>query len=77
MAATVEKILIDCIQQGLMLPRDNIANDMLNLGYNLTFVQHQGRYLFSALVPIGIAVALAWGMLIRPITRRWRSRSRE
>jgi hypothetical protein len=28
------------------------------LWYNLTFVQHQGRYLFPALVPIGTAVAL-------------------
>ena len=41
------------------------------LGYNLTFVQHQGRYLFSALIPISIAVALAWGVLIWPVTRRW------
>jgi len=45
----------------------------LFLGYNLTFVQHQGRYLFSALIPISIAVALAWGVLIWPITRRWSS----
>ncbi len=28
------------------------------LWYNLTFVQHQGRYLFPALVPIGLAFAL-------------------
>ena len=28
------------------------------LWYNLTFVQHQGRYLFPALIPIGLAVAL-------------------
>ncbi|MBL7184651.1 MAG: hypothetical protein ISS50_09415 [Anaerolineae bacterium] len=26
--------------------------------YNLTFVQHQGRYLFPALVPLGLAFAL-------------------
>lgn len=26
--------------------------------YNLTFVQHQGRYLFPALIPIGLAFAL-------------------
>jgi 4-amino-4-deoxy-L-arabinose transferase-like glycosyltransferase len=45
----------------------------LFLGYNLTFVQHQGRYLFSALIPISIAVALAWSVLIWPITRRWSS----
>jgi hypothetical protein len=28
--------------------------------YNTQFVQHQGRYLFSALVPIGLAAALGW-----------------
>jgi 4-amino-4-deoxy-L-arabinose transferase-like glycosyltransferase len=28
--------------------------------YNATFVQHQGRYLFPALVPISLAVALGW-----------------
>jgi 4-amino-4-deoxy-L-arabinose transferase-like glycosyltransferase len=28
------------------------------LWYNLTFVQHQGRYLFPALIPIGLAFAL-------------------
>ena len=26
--------------------------------YNLTFVQHQGRYLFPALIPIGLGFAL-------------------
>jgi hypothetical protein len=34
------------------------------LYYNLTFVQHQGRYLFPALVPIALAMAYgthAWG----------------
>jgi 4-amino-4-deoxy-L-arabinose transferase-like glycosyltransferase len=28
--------------------------------YNTQFVQHQGRYLFPALVPIGLAAALGW-----------------
>jgi 4-amino-4-deoxy-L-arabinose transferase-like glycosyltransferase len=41
------------------------------LTYNLTFVQHQGRYLFSALVPIGIGVAVAWAALIRPLADRF------
>jgi len=39
--------------------------------YNLTFVQHQGRYLFSALVPIAIGVALAWALITRPVTNRY------
>ena len=28
------------------------------LWYNLTFVQHQGRYLFPALIPIGLAFSI-------------------
>ena len=43
----------------------------LYLGYNLTFVQHQGRYLFPALIPIGVGVALGLGMWIRPFANRW------
>ena len=32
------------------------------LVYNLTFVQHQGRYLFPALVPLALVCAVAtWG----------------
>jgi 4-amino-4-deoxy-L-arabinose transferase-like glycosyltransferase len=46
---------------------------LLFLTYNLTFVQHQGRYLFPALIPIAAAVALAWTALIEPISRRWRA----
>ena len=30
------------------------------LWYNTKFVQHQGRYLFTALIPLGLAVALGW-----------------
>ncbi len=43
------------------------------LTYNLTFVQHQGRYLFTGLIPIGIGVAIAWAALMRPLFRRWPS----
>jgi 4-amino-4-deoxy-L-arabinose transferase-like glycosyltransferase len=35
------------------------------LWYNSQFVQHQGRYLFSALIPIGLAVALGWREALR------------
>jgi len=41
--------------------------------YNLKFIQHQGRYLFPALVPIGLAFALGlqeWvNTLVRLISR--------
>jgi 4-amino-4-deoxy-L-arabinose transferase-like glycosyltransferase len=34
------------------------------LYYNLTFVQHQGRYLFPALIPIGLAFSIGWDHLL-------------
>jgi hypothetical protein len=43
----------------------------LHLGYNWTFAQHQGRYLFPALIPIGIGVAVGLGVWIRPFSPRW------
>jgi 4-amino-4-deoxy-L-arabinose transferase-like glycosyltransferase len=36
--------------------------------YNLGFVQHQGRYLFPALLPISVMVALGWQQILRPVT---------
>jgi len=33
--------------------------------YNTQFVQHQGRYLFPALVPIGMGFALGWREALR------------
>ena len=43
----------------------------VHAGYNLTFIQHQGRYLFPALIPIGLGIALGLGGWIRPLVRRW------
>jgi hypothetical protein len=37
----------------------------LYLYYNLSFVQHQGRYLFPALVPLGLAAAGGIGRWVR------------
>jgi 4-amino-4-deoxy-L-arabinose transferase-like glycosyltransferase len=42
--------------------------------YNFTFVQHQGRYLFPALIPMALGVALAVDALLRLI--RWPERLR-
>ncbi len=36
-------------------------NVLLLVVYNLRFVQHQGRYLFVSLIPIGIGMAAGWG----------------
>ena len=48
---------------------------LLTLGvhvvYNLTFVQHQGRYLFPALIPIALGLAVGLGLWFRPLRRRW------
>jgi 4-amino-4-deoxy-L-arabinose transferase-like glycosyltransferase len=44
---------------------------LVYLYYNLTYVQHQGRYLFPALIPIAIGVAVGLGNLWRPFARAW------
>lgn len=40
------------------------------LWYNVEFVQHQGRYLFPALVPLGLGFAWGWWGLERPSLAR-------
>jgi 4-amino-4-deoxy-L-arabinose transferase-like glycosyltransferase len=34
--------------------------------YNTQFVQHQGRYLFTALIPLAIAFAVGWAAAVAP-----------
>ncbi len=36
--------------------------------YNITFLQHQGRYLFTALIPIAIFLAAGWEQALAPRT---------
>ena len=46
------------------------------LYYNVTFVQHQGRYLFPALIPIGLAFAIGWWYILekmKQLLARWLS----
>jgi len=58
---------------GLMLLATSATLTFLSfVWYNLTFVQHQGRYLFPALVPIGLAVALGLVWLSQWVPGRWR-----
>ncbi|HEY0582189.1 MAG TPA: glycosyltransferase family 39 protein [Chloroflexota bacterium] len=41
------------------------------IGYNLTFLQFQGRYLFTALVPIGALLVAGWAAWLPRPTRAW------
>ena len=43
----------------------------LYLLYNVTFVQHQGRYLFPALAPLALGAALGLDWLLSPRVARW------
>lgn len=48
-------------------------NVLMYLYYNLTFVQHQGRYLFLALIPIGLAFTVGLSQWTTwPRLGRWR-----
>ncbi len=39
--------------------------------YNIQFVQHQGRYLFTALIPIAIGFCLGWDEAVTPRSARF------
>jgi hypothetical protein len=54
----------------LVLALAGLLTLILYLGYNLTFVQHQGRYLFVAIAPLSLAVAVAVRELLEPRTAR-------
>lgn len=55
---------------GVLLTAVFTLSIIVHVGYNVTFVQHQGRYLFPALIPIGMAVAIGLDFWIRPFARR-------
>lgn len=45
----------------------------LHISYNLTFVQHQGRYLFPALIPLALGISIglgAWAVLAAQTSRQ-------
>ena len=44
---------------------------LVYLLYNVTFVQHQGRYLFPALIPLALGAALGLEWLLSPRVARW------
>jgi 4-amino-4-deoxy-L-arabinose transferase-like glycosyltransferase len=49
-----------------------ILTALVYIYYNTTFVQHQGRYLFPALAPIGVAFAVGLRQWTRLLPRTWR-----
>lgn len=50
---------------GGLLALSGLFTMLSYLWYNTQFLQHQGRYLFPALIPIGLAVALGWREALR------------
>lgn len=50
-----------------------VFNILMYLYYNLTFVQHQGRYLFPSLIPIGLAFIVGVRQWTRLLPRRGRN----
>jgi len=54
----------------LLLGAATVFTVMTYLGYNLKFVQHQGRYLFPALGPLALGAALGLQEVLRPRTAR-------
>ncbi|MCA9935264.1 MAG: DUF2142 domain-containing protein [Ardenticatenaceae bacterium] len=80
-AVAISGLLLHFFQNRRQSPISNLQSlilmllFLLTLGvhvvYNITFIQHQGRYLFPALIPIGIGVAVGVGGWIRPLQTRW------
>ena len=50
---------------GVLLALSGLFTLAAYLWYNTSFLQHQGRYLFPALVPISLAAALGWREALR------------
>ncbi len=50
----------------ILLATSTLLTLLVYAWYNLRFVQHQGRYLFTALIPIAIFFSLGWEGALRP-----------
>lgn len=57
--------------QGLTLLLTFLLILGVHIVYNFTFVQHQGRYLFPALIPIAVGMGVGLGTWLGPVRRRW------
>jgi 4-amino-4-deoxy-L-arabinose transferase-like glycosyltransferase len=57
----------------LLLALSTLLTFLSFVWHNLTFVQHQGRYLFPALIPLGTAAALGLSTVARVLPQRIRA----
>lgn len=56
---------------GYLLSASALLTFLAYVWYNTQFLQHQGRYLFTALIPIALAFAAGWDAVVRPGAGRW------
>ncbi len=54
-----------------LLALSALLTSLIYAWYNTQFLQHQGRYLFTALIPIALAFAAGWDRVVRPGVGRW------
>lgn len=59
------------VAAGVMLALSGLLTLATYIWYNTGFLQHQGRYLFPALLPLGLAVALGWREALRRERALW------
>lgn len=55
------------LSPAVLLPLLALLTFLSYLWYNTKFVQHQGRYLFPALVPLGLGLALGWWVVVHRV----------
>ncbi len=60
-----------CNSQFALLAISALLTLLVYAWYNTQFVQHQGRYLFTALIPIALAFVAGWEGAVRPRVGRW------
>ncbi|HNS51276.1 MAG TPA: glycosyltransferase family 39 protein [Anaerolineae bacterium] len=59
------------IAAGVILALSGLLTLATYVWYNTGFLQHQGRYLFPALLPVGLGVALGWREALRRDRALW------
>lgn len=65
-----QKLLTDKMPIFIAMTSLLLLNILLYVVYNLTYVQHQARYLFASLIPISLGVAVGCNVYVRPLYTR-------